>query len=384
MKKIAVIISHPVQYYAPVFALLAKNSRFAVKVFYTMGDSSRLKYDRGFKKEIIWDIPLLQGYEYEFLKNEATDPGSHHFMGIINPDAIQRIEKYKPDAVLIYGWGFFSHLKIILHFSKTLPVWFRGDSTLLDLTGRLKSVLRSVFLKWVYKHIDKAFYVGSANKDYFLKYGLKPGQLYFAPHGVDNDRFAAEHPVDALSLRRELNIADDQILILFAGKFEAKKAPLELLQAFKSLGKTNTHLLFLGNGVLEQQLKDKAEGESNIHFHDFVNQSEIPVFYQACDLFCLPSKGPGETWGLAVNEAMAAGKAILVSDKVGCAKDLVKDEWNGLIINMSVESDLRNGISRLTDNKAALIKMGQRSVEIIDQYSIEKQIKVIEEQVFNL
>jgi glycosyltransferase involved in cell wall biosynthesis len=380
LKKLAIIVSHPIQYYSPVFALLAKNGWVDVKVFYTMGEGPQTNYDPGFGKQIKWDIPLLEGYNYEFLDNEAHNPGTHHFMGIITPDAVKRLEIYKPDAILIYGWGFYSHLKIIRYFKNKIPVWFRGDSTLLDHSSRLKSMLRSVFLKWIYKHVDKAFYVGSANKDYFLKYGLDSKQLYFAPHSVDNTRFADPHLENAFLLRRKFNISDESILILFAGKFESKKAPMELLQSFKSLGAVNVHLLFTGNGVLEQELKSEAAGCSKIHFHDFVNQSQIPAFYQASDLFCLPSKGPGETWGLAVNEAMAAGKAILVSDKAGCAIDLVRNNQNGLIFKSDQNDALANALKYLVSDKQRLFDMGNISREIIKKYNFTEQIEVIERQ----
>lgn len=122
-KKLAIISTHPIQYYAPVFQLLAK--RMNIKVFYTAGNSSLKKYDIGFKQKIEWDIPLLEGYEYEFLENSAKNKGSHHFNGIINPNAISKLKNFHPDAILIYGWAYKSHLKIIRYFKNKIPVYFR-------------------------------------------------------------------------------------------------------------------------------------------------------------------------------------------------------------------------------------------------------------------
>lgn len=373
--KLAIITTHPIQYYAPVFRMLA--SSINVKIFYTKGLVAQ-QYDQGFQKNITWDIPLTEGYEHEFLENIAPDKGSHHFKGIINPNAINQIKIFNPDAILIYGWANKSHLNIIRHFKHKIPVYFRGDSTLLDQQPGFKNIIRCIFLRWIYKHIDVAFYVGSANKAYFKKYGLKEKQLVFAPHAIDNNRFAISRAHEVTILRKKLNINEEDILILFAGKLEQKKNPELLLEAFTALNSNKIHLLFVGNGQLEEGLKFRVENEKlkNIHFMDFQNQTQMPVVYQACDLFCLPSKGPGETWGLAVNEAMACGKAVLVSDKVGCAADLVTKDI-GAIFKSGDLADLSQKLIALTNDKSTLKKMGENSLKHISNWSFEQQIKAI-------
>ena len=380
MKKIAIIATHPIQYYAPVFKLLSKNIQ--VKVFYTSGDQTANKYDHGFKQNITWDIPLTDGYDYEFLENVAIDKGTHHFKGIINPNAIDQINTFKPDAILIYGWANKSHLKIMRYFKGKVPVYFRGDSTLLDQQPGLKNIIRSIFLRWIYKHIDTAFYVGSANKAYFKKYGLKEKQLVFAPHAIDNTRFAINRKAETDQLRKELNIREEDTLVLFAGKLEPKKNPELLLTAFMQINAPHIHLLFVGNGVLEEQLKLKVKNDqlSNVHFMGFQNQTQMPVVYQACDLFCLPSKGPGETWGLAVNEAMAAGKAVLVSDKVGCAVDLVTKD-TGAIFKSGDLTDLSQKLIALTKDKVILKNNGQSALKAIQNWSFEQQVNAISKYV---
>src|SRR3954470_24455785 len=145
MTRLAIVTTHPVQYYAPVFKMLSSQLNLDVKVFYTWGKGSLKKYDPGFCKEIEWDIPLLEGYEHSFLKNTSADAGSHHFKGIINPDAIKVIDKFAPDALLLYGWAYQSHLKILRHFHKNIPVYFRGDSTLTDEQPGLKGFMRTFF-----------------------------------------------------------------------------------------------------------------------------------------------------------------------------------------------------------------------------------------------
>jgi glycosyltransferase involved in cell wall biosynthesis len=381
LKKLAIITTHPIQYYAPVFKLLAKKTQ--LKVFYTWGEQSMVKYDKGFAKQIEWDIPLLDGYDYQFLVNASKDPGTHHFIGIINPGLISVVQDFEPNAILIYGWAWKSHLKALRFFKGKIPIYFRGDSTLLDQQNNFKNLLRKIFLKWIYSHVDKAFYVGSANKNYYSQFGLKEKQLFFTPHAIDNSRFGKTDRQETIKIREKLSIGTEGILILFAGKLEPKKAPDLLLKALKQLANPNLQLLFVGNGELEKELKLMADNLTNVHFMDFQNQSKMPAIYQACDLFCLPSKGPNETWGLAVNEAMAAGKAVLVSTKVGCAVDLVKPGINGEVFKSNDLDDLTQKLTELTESKEKLTEMGIQSQQIIQNWSFEKQVEAIVNTFYN-
>jgi glycosyltransferase involved in cell wall biosynthesis len=380
--RLAIITTHPVQYYAPVFKLLHEAQKINIKVFYTWGQTAKEKFDPGFGKKVTWDIPLTEGYPYEWVKNTSTDPGSHHFKGVINPTLTGILDNWKPDAILIFGWAYQSHLKLLRHFKNKIPVYFRGDSTLLDTQNEFKTALRSFFLKWVYRHINHAFYVGTNNKAYFKKYGLKDEQLTFAPHAIDNDRFAVKRNDEALKLRQSLDIKTNDIMILFAGKLEEKKSPQLLLDAFLTLTLPNIHLLFVGDGVLEDVLKARAHNNKNIHFIGFQNQSVMPVVYQACDLFCLPSKGPGETWGLAVNEAMACGKPILVSDKCGCAINLVTKD-NGVIFKSENVEDLTLSLKKLLTNRKQLNEYGQQSELLIKNWNFVTVAKTIENKLLN-
>jgi len=378
--RLAIVTTHPIQYYAPVFRLLHQRQSIEIKVFYTWGESALKKHDPGFNKTIEWDIPLLEGYPYEWVDNTSADPGSHHFKGVINPGITSQISQWQPGALLVFGWAYQGHLKVMRHFKNKVPVYFRGDSTLLDAPSGIKGFFRSPFLKWVYKHIDHAFYVGTNNKLYFQKFGLQQSQLSFAPHAVDNDRFAGDRSDEAAALRDSLKIESGDTVILFAGKFENKKAPDLLLKAFVELAPTGVHLLFVGNGYLRSSLQHAAGGYGNIHFLDFQNQSFMPVVYQACDIFCLPSRGPGETWGLAVNEAMACGKAVVVSDKVGCAIDLV-DSSNGSVFRSDNVDELGLVLKGLVNSKQLLPVMGKQSAKRIVPFNFSAVAQAIEEKV---
>jgi len=383
MQRLAIVTTHPIQYYAPIFQLLHQRGVISIKVFYTWGEKSVNKFDPGFNKTINWDIPLTEGYPFEWVTNTSADPGSHHFKGIINPGLNKQIKQFSPDAILFFGWAYNSHLKAMRYFKNKLPVYFRGDSTLLDERKSMKSVLRSILLKWVYRHVDIAFYTGTNNKAYFKKFGLKDSQLSFAPHAIDNARFSLDRHDEAKTLRDGIGLSADDLLIVFAGKFEEKKDPGLLLAAFQQQKKSACHLLFVGNGPLEDELKQMAQNNANIHFMDACNQSYMPVVYQASDLFCLPSKGPGETWGLAINEAMACGKAILASDKVGCAVDLVKENYNGATFASCDSDDLSKKLDALTRSPEKLKMYGSNSLKLIEDWNCVNIAIAIESTLLN-
>lgn len=384
MKRLAIVCTHPIQYYAPVFRLLAERAKVQLKVFYTWGNSAQAQYDPGFGKTISWDIPLLEGYESVFVPNTSKNPGSHHFWGIVNPSLLQDVLAWRPDAVLIYGWNYHSHLRLLWGLQGRVPVWFRGDSNLLDPQPRWKALLKKMVLRQVYRLVDRAFYVGTANKEYYQAYGLQEQQLVFAPHAIDNGRFAdspeRQYQTLADQWRNSLGIDPQATLVLFVGKLEPKKNPALLLQVIQEYNTRHSQalqLLFVGNGVLEESLKASAAGDSNVFFLDFQNQGKMPLVYRLGQLFCLPSRGPGETWGLAVNEALACNRPVLVSERVGCAIDLVQEGSSGLIFQHNNATDLLRCIQQMEQD---LRKGKYEQVQTgIENWSFEQQVLAFEQ-----
>ena len=354
-KRLAIVTSHPIQYNAPLFRLLTERGNIDVKVFYTWGQTEQgFVYDPDFKQAFQWDIPLLEGYEKEFVENISKQPTAGSFNGIDNRDLIQRIDRYNPDALLVFGWSFKSHLRVLRHYGGRKKIIFRGDSNLLDEVPGLsvKKILRLVFLRWVYRTVDLALYTGAANKSYYVKYGLTEDQLVYAGHAVENERFydtTGRYEAAAAQWRLELGIAADEQVYLFAGKLEPKKDPLLLLEAFQQLNVPKSRLIFVGKGILEDVLQQKAAGDSRILFLGFQNQQQMPVVYRLANVFVLPSKGPGETWGLSVNEALACDRPVLVSNKCGCAADLVVPGTNGLIFEAGDIGSLKTSMKKTVD-----------------------------------
>ena len=450
-RKLAIVTTHPIQYYAPVFRALAADDRLDVRVFFTWSQASGgTLFDAGFGTEVKWDIPLLDGYAHQFVRNVAKRPGSDHFGGIRNPTLIDEIEAWRADAVLVYGWSCHSHLRAMRHFRGRVPVLFRGDSTLLDespwwrrslrrggirnptlideieawradavlvygwschshlramrhFRGRVpvlfrgdstlldespwwRRSLRRAFLRWLYTHIDMAIAVGSNSRDYFAWCGVPPGKIAIAPHSIDTLRFAADASTKetlAAEWRRRLGIPAEAVVFLYAGKLQLKKNPGLLLAAFSAL-EPGPHLIFVGNGAAEDELRSLAAAHPRVHFLPFQNQSLMPVVYRLGDVFALPSRGPGETWGLALNEAMAAGRATIASSRVGGARDLIRTGINGWIFDSNDREALENTLRQAVEGgHARLTEMGNASLALSGQWSTEASASGIRRAVLS-
>jgi glycosyltransferase involved in cell wall biosynthesis len=214
--------------------------------------------------------------------------------------------------------------------------------------------------------------------------GLSDNQLIKAFHAVDNGFFrdsdgsARER---AAQWRTELGISPGALVFLFAGKLERKKSPDLLIKVFQeSAFPFETHLVLVGNGELEPALKSLATRET-VHFLGFQNQRMMPVVYRLGDVFVLPSEGPRETWGLAINEAMASGRPVLASTKCGGSADLIRDGVNGFVFKAGDAADLSAKMLALARLQSHLKDMGEQAFLHIQEFSVPAIAEAVEQAV---
>lgn len=365
--RLAVVLSHPTQYYSPWFRWLRANTTLNFRVFYLWNFGVSRQRDPKFETSFQWDVDLLSGYESEFVPNVAADPGTHHFRGLDNPELTARLQLFDPTAVLLFGYNWLSHVRAIFWARRRgVPLLFRGDSHLLGrgaLPFRTRLVLRTL-----YRQFAGFLPVGAANRAYFTALGVPEKKLFITPHTVNDAFFDPSRPetrAAAGALRESLGLAPSTLVVLFAGKLVPEKQPRELLAAFLALGAPDAALVFVGDGPEKTALlaEARAARPGTVHFLPFANQSEMPARYLIADLFVLPSRGHYETWGLAVNEAMHMGVPALVSDRVGCQQDLVTPGETGWVFRAEDPLDLRSqlgaALATLRDS-AAVPSLHQR------------------------
>jgi glycosyltransferase involved in cell wall biosynthesis len=368
MPRIAVVTSHPIQYYAPLFRELAR--RLDLHVFYmhrvTVQDQAQAGFGVGFQ----WDVDLLSGYASSFLNNVARQPGLHHFKGVEVPSVGAALRQGRFDAVLVTGWHLKGYVEAIWAAKwYGLPVMVRGDSQMETQRSFAKRAAKELVYPLVLRAFDAALYVGARSKAYWRHYHCPESRLFFSPHCVDNDWFAAQAADGAGSVLRErLGVSPNASIVLFAGKLQPFKRPLDVIDACSLLranGK-DAQVLVAGTGELKQSIRERAAALGvPVHMLGFVNQSQMPAAYAAADVLVLPSTS-SETWGLVANEALACSTPIVVSDACGCAPDLAADNVAGATYAMGDVQALAYRLSGLLEHPPSADQIARK----ISQYSV--------------
>jgi len=367
-RRLAIIATHPIQYYAPWFRSIATRADIELRVFYLWDFGTSARHDPGFDRTVTWDVDLLGGYAHEFVGNWSPRPGTRHFLGLLNPGLGRRLRRFAPDALLLMSYSHASTLWTAITASTRLL--FRGDSHVL---AGVPGGWRTAFKRWLFRRFAAVLHVGSANREYWFAHGVPSSRLYFSPHAIDLARFSATDSAFrrmADAQRKALGIGD-ALVALFVGKFEHKKRPVELVRAFLSRAPAHAHLVLVGSGALESRIREVIAGSPRVHLAGFRNQSEMPVMYAMADLLVLPSAGPHETWGLAVSEAMAAGRPALVSSHVGCHPDLVEDGGTGWVFAADDWQDCARLLEYALADRERLQRMGEAARHRVLRYSFD-------------
>jgi glycosyltransferase involved in cell wall biosynthesis len=373
-RKLAIVVSHPIQYYSPWFRFIQENTNLNLKVFYLWNFGTTETRDEGFGQSLKWDVPLLEGYSYEFVPNRSSNPGTSSFGGLDNPLLLSAIQSFAPDAVLCYGYAWKSMVNLIRKRPRHLPIIMRGDSH--DLVANSKQSfaawIKQRFVKHLLHRCNAMLAVGVANKQFYLSKGIESKRIFLAPHCVDNSRFAsARDEEQRIFVRTNLGVEKDEVVFLFVGKLQSKKRPDLLIEAMHKCECKNAVLWIVGTGELEESLKNRVASNDKIRFLGFKNQTELPEIYNAADCIVLPSQGPGETWGLVINEAMNLGCVPIVSDHVGCHLDLVRPGENGWVVRAGSVESLTEALRAACTDAARLKRYSDRSLEVIKDYSYE-------------
>lgn len=343
--RLAVVVSHPIQYYAPFFRTLAE--RVDLHVFFGQTLSPMQQANAGFETPFDWDIDLLSGYRSTFLNNVAARPGPDHFFGCDTPGVGAHLKAGGFDALLVLGWYLKTFVQAAVAAKRLgLPVMVRGDSQLGAPRGLARRIAKAAAYPPILRTFDAALYVGQRSRAYYEHYHYPADRLFFSPHCIDTDWFAARATPDAgRSLRTRLGIKPSQKAVLFAGKLLPFKRPLDLVESCASL--PEVHVLVAGSGELEAAIRERAAALGvKLHGLGFLNQTEMPAAYAAADALILPSTGR-ESWGLVASEALACSVPIVVSDAVGCAPDLAGDGTAGRVTPLADRAALGRAIAEI-------------------------------------
>jgi glycosyltransferase involved in cell wall biosynthesis len=378
-RRLAALVSHPIQYQVPLFRALAETGEVDLDVLYCSSGSVGVHHDPGFGVEFAWDTPLLDGYRHSFLKNLSPIPNPSRFLGCINPGVGRALATGCYDAVWVHGWGLAScWLGFNAANRHRIPLLLRGEANGLKEPGSLKGCAKRFLLTRLFDQVSAFLAVGTNNAEFYTAYGVPRRKIFLAPYAVDNDFFFTRTRSPASersSVRGREGMSPDLPVILFCGKFSGAKRPLDLLKAFQQLGDDpKASLVFVGDGPLRVELKQYVaeHGLRRVHFLGFRNQTELPACYALADVFVLPSSF--EPWGLVVNEAMCFGLPVIASDMVGAVRDLVQDGVNGFVFPAGNVEILADRLRRVLLDDGLRQRMGAQSHCNIERWGIKETV----------
>ncbi len=392
--RIAYFLTHPIQYQVPMIRHLLTGG-VEIEVFYGSNIGAKASFDSGFGRVVHWDVPLLDGYPHSFL-NEAEPSGSRRKqISFYQKQIHDLLSEGRHDVVWVHGWhhplSAAAWIEAKIH---RLPLILRGETFLGCVRGGwLKRLAHWFVFRHRFKGVAAFLTVGTKNSRFYKAYGVPEQRLFQMPYSVDNAFFqvrATEARSQSAALREKLSIAPESPIVLFCGKLVDVKDPATLIRAIGKLQTTaNTNgsppvLVLAGDGALRNDLESLATevAPNCVKFLGFRNQTELPALYDLCDVFVLPSLF--EPWGLVVNEVMNAGKAVIVSDQVGCGADLVSPGINGDIFKAGNVDDLAAKLTPYCQSAELRQRAGVESLAIIKRWSFNECLVGLQQALLSL
>ncbi len=367
--KLGLLVSHPIQYFVPVYRELAGNAAVDLTVLYRTRVGVDAYHDAGFGQTIQWDIPLLDGYAHQFLSRKTSLKG-------VEWSIVTTLLHKRFDVLLVHGYNSLTNLlAILLAKLSGTKVLMRGDTRL--QAHHRKSALKALFKRTVFKCCDGFVAIGSLNREYYVQHGVSPERVFFAPFCVDNKQFAVsseQREQHRKTIRNELGLESDSFIVLFASKLIRLKRTDDLIRAFSGLADEfpKAYLAIAGSGEEEANLRTLADalGGQRIRFLGFRNQSQLPLIFAASDVFVLP--GDTESWGLVINEVMAAGIPVVVSNEIGAAPDLVQGRDTGIVFPCGNIDELAQAIRRLLADRPLRDQMSANATSLISHWDVDE------------
>lgn len=365
MRRRLVIVTEIISpYRIPLFNALAQHPDVVLHIIFLGETDPALRQWQVYKEEINFSFQVLPSWRRRI--------GGYN--ALLNSGMAKALGKSLPDVILCGGYSYLASWQA-LHWARRhhLPFLLWSESNLQDFR---RSHALTEFLKKQFLHRCSGFVVpGQSALEYVRAHQAKENSIFIAPNAVDNDLFA--HAAEktrrnGAALRKELALPNRYFL--FVGRLVREKGVFELLRAYASLNqqlREKIGLVFVGDGVSRSLLEKEATSISagTIRFAGFAQREQLGAYYGLADALVLPTYT--DTWGMVVNEAMACGLPLIVSRAAGCAADLVRENWNGLLVKPKDIPGLESAMSLLAESSSLSKTMGAHSAELIRSYSPE-------------
>jgi len=376
--RVLAVASHPVQYAAPIFRLMAQHPQLDFHAAYCGMRGAEAAHDPEFGHSLKWDIPLLDGYAWTHVPNHGS--GAESFWGLQNPGLWKLIRRGHFDAVLCYtGYGRATFWIACLAAKSAGTAFLFGTdaTTLVSREDReWKRVAKAMAWPLLFRLADQVIVPSSGTRDLILSLGIPRDRVTLTPYVVDNDWWTTQSAaVDREAVRTSWGARPGDAVILFCAKLQPWKRPTDLLRAFAKANLSNALLVFAGDGSLRQQLETEAAAlgvNSRVRFLGFVNQSQLPAVYTSADVMVLPSDY--EPFAVVVNEAMCCGCPVIASDRVGAARDLIAPVCSEFIFPCGDIDTLAMLLSKIARDRAFLQRIRQFGLAQMQTWTPQRNV----------
>lgn len=309
-------------------------------------------------------------FSYEVLPSWRKRIGGYN--ALLNSGLYRALRSVSPDMIVCGGYSYVASWQALwwARFQRT-PFLLWSESCLQDRRKghSLVESLKNQFLR----NCNGFVVPGRSARDYLRRCGVTEELVFTAVNAVDNDFFAR----GAVAARQEESRYRNELSLpnryfLFVGRLEQEKGVFDLLAAYARMEgsvRKDIGLVFVGDGAAREKLEAQALPISPgvVKFAGFAHQERLPAYYALADSLILPTYT--DPWGLVVNEAMACSLPVIVSRVAGCAADLVRDRWNGMLVSAGDVPSLCNAMQLIVSQPGLLTTMGAHSAEHIRHYS---------------
>ena len=376
--RVLFVASHPVQYQAPLFQRFALRPEIDMHVAYCSLRGAEPAFDPEFETTVKWDLPLLSGYPWSHVPNMGSNAES--FRGLYNPGLWKLIKTGNYDAVISfvgYVRATFWVAYLAARFARARFLFGTDATTLAPRDGRAwKRAFKNIVWPMLFRLADQVIVPSSGTSELMTALGLSRDRITLTPYTVDNDWWTEQsQKVDRSAVRAAWGASPEDIVILFSAKLQSWKRPFDLLQAFAKAAIPSAMLVFAGEGPLKEQLESEAGAlgiASRVRFLGFVNQTMLPSVYRSADVMVLPSEY--EPFGVVVNEAMCCGCAVIASDRVGAAADLIAPIQSSFIYPCGDIEALTSLLRRVTTDRVLLESVSRACQAHMRTWSPERNI----------
>ncbi len=379
--RLAILMSHPTQHFAPVYRTLTEEGQIQARVFFLAENGVQASRDKEFDRDVKWDVPMLKGYQYEILSPRRIID-EFNFKTMDHARVTSALADYKPDAVWLHGYGARANWRVIFNRGLASKIFYTSDSNLQDPRAAWKKLIKKLVLRQFFARCDRFIAISDSNRAYLRYYGVPERKILAASFPVDIEFWARQkdklNVTEYGNFRSKRNWPAEAKVFLFVGKLVSHKRAIDLIEALSRSGLEHAYAIIVGDGPEATHLKQQAERYSlqdRVHFTGFANQTELARYFCVSDVLIFPSER--EPYGAVAAESLPFGLPIIASDKIGAIGQSIVAGRNALLYPSGDVDALGQQMKKMMSDLPLLTEMGAESSELASANGLESIVNLL-------